>query len=288
MQKENSINSITIIGVGLIGGSLGLALKNRFPSITITGVGRNLNRLTLAQKSGCVDKVTTDLAFGVKDADIVVVCTPIKLTIEFIRKILPLVKQGCVITDVASIKYKIIDDLKTDVQKFRKIKDISFVGSHPIAGAEKSGFEYASKDLFKNSVCVVCYDKKLSSQDAFRKIKFLWKSVGAKVVHLDAKTHDKILAATSHLLHLISYGLVKQIASRKNYLTFTAGAYRDMTRIASSNPSLWAEICYFNRSFVLDEMNRFLKVIKQFKERLNDFKKLKRQIINSYKLKVRS
>lgn len=281
------VKSVSIIGVGLIGGSLGLALKERFPNITITGIGRDPERLTIAKKKGCIDNFTLDLVSGVENADLVVISTPIKLTIEFIKKVLPLVKDGCIITDVASVKYAVIKSVSKDVCKYRKIKNVNFVGSHPLAGSEKSGFEYADKKLFVGSVCVVCYDKKLSSREGFDTVKLLWENVGAKVVHLDPKEHDKIIAATSHLLHLVSYALVEQIVKRKGYQVFTAGAFRDMTRIAGSNPELWSEICYYNKTFLKNEIDRFLKIMKKFQNNLNDLEQLKKMLTIPYNLKTK-
>lgn len=288
MKFKNSLNSVAIIGVGLIGGSLGLALKEKMPKLTVIGIGRDEERLLLAKRKGCIDVYTTELISGVKDVDLVVVCTPIKLTIEFIKKLLPLVKNGCVITDVASVKHSVIRSVSHDVCKYRKIKDVSFVGSHPLAGAEKSGFEYADGKLFRGSVCVICYDKKLASVEALNIVKFLWETVGAKVVQLESEEHDKIVASTSHLLHLVSFALVEQIAKHKHYLNFTAGAYRDMTRIAASNPELWTEICYYNRTYLKKELDKFLKAVVKFKNKLSDFKQLKKLITRAYKLKTQS
>lgn len=280
------INSVSIIGVGLIGGSLGLAVKDRYKEIEVIGVGRNIERLKLAKEKGCIDKFTTELYDGVKNADVVVVSTPVGITSDFIKKIIPFVKNSCSITDVASIKYSIIKDVYSTVKKYRKLKDVNFIGSHPLAGSEKTGFEYADKDLFKNSTCVLCCDKQLCSDTGLKKITFLWETVGAKVVYLDAKTHDKILAVTSHMLHLISYLLVKQINTKKGYIKFTAGAYRDMTRIAGSNPELWSEICYLNREFVLEALTEFATELNNLCKVIKNFDKLKKLLTKIYKLKT--
>ncbi|MCX7716565.1 MAG: prephenate dehydrogenase [Endomicrobia bacterium] len=282
-----TINKISIIGVGLIGGSIGLAVKDKFPATEVIGIGRNLERLTLAQKNGCVDKITTDIYEGVKDADIVVVATPVGVTADFVKKVIPLVKNGCVVTDVASVKYKIIKDVSNTVKKYRKYKDVNFIGSHPLAGSEKTGFEYANKNLFFNSICVVCYNQQLCSKEGLGKIKLLWETLGAKVVQLDAKKHDKILAITSHMLHLISYILVKQINSKKGYVKFTAGGYRDMTRIAGSNPELWAEICYINKEFILQGLIEFNLELIKLKKNLKNFNKLKKFLTKVYNLKTK-
>ncbi len=287
MKSKYDINCISIIGVGLIGGSIGLALKEKYPKINIIGVGRNLERLKLAKQKGCIDKFTTDINQGVKDSDIVIVCTPVYVINKIILSILPFVKNGCIITDVGSIKYEIIKTINKELRKYKKLKNINFIGSHPIAGAEKTGVEFAKNDLFKNSVCVICYDDKMVNKISVKKIKFLWKSLGTKIVHLDAKKHDKILAATSHFPHIISYLLTKQINSRKEFINFVGGAYKDMTRIAASNPQLWTEICFINKIFVSKEIKKFITQLNNILKIINNFNKLKNFLKKCYELKIK-
>lgn len=283
----NYINSISIIGVGLIGGSIGLAIKEKYPGIEIVGVGRNIKRLKLAKQKGCIDKYTTDIKDGVKNADIVIVCTPISTIDKIIKFILPFLKENCLITDVGSIKYQIIRNVKKEIKKYKKLKNINFVGSHPIAGSEKTGVEFAKNDLFKNSICVICYDKEITERDAVKKIKFLWEGLGCKIIYLDARKHDKILSATSHFLHIISYLLTKQINSRKEFINFVGGAYRDMTRISASNPELWAEICHINKIFISHEIKKFIKELNKTLKILNNFKKIKKLLEKCYNLKIK-
>ena len=282
------IKQISIIGVGLIGGSIGLALKKCLSSVVIIGVGRNVDKLKIAKEKGCIDKFTTDIKEGVKDADIVIISVPVNLTIKFVELVLPYVKEDAVITDVASVKNEIIKKVKQKILKVKKTKKLHFVGCHPLAGLEKSGVEYAKENLFENSVCVICYDKTVCSKDALNKIKFLWETMKANVVELDPLKHDKILALTSHMLHIIAYVLAKQINSKKEYLKFTAGAYRDMTRIAASNPEMWAQICYMNRSFVKNELKKFLNLTKQVLNCLDNYNKLKKFFSTAYRLKLKS
>lgn len=281
------IKTIGIIGVGLIGGSIGLGLKDRLKYIEIVGIGRNEERLKQARDKGCVDRYATNLEIGVKDVDLLIIATPVQLTSRFIKESLNFVKNGCIITDVASVKRKIISDIYQDVIKYRQQKYISFIGSHPIAGSEKTGFEYSTKDLFKGSICVVCYDNKLSSYEGLKIIKYFWQLLGAKVKILTPQQHDRILASTSHLLHLISYALVKQINVKKNYVNFTGGAYRDMTRIASSNPQLWIDICSMNRDFIEKELKEFKKHIEELQVCIKDIKKLKKFLISAHKLAIK-
>jgi len=279
-----NINSIAIIGVGLIGGSIGLGIKNKNPKIKIVGIGRNNNHLKVAKQKGCIDLFTTDFKEGVKDADIVVISTPVKTIPEFIKQILPYVKTGCVITDVGSVKYEILKSIKEEIKKY---KDINFVGSHPIAGSEKKGVEFARQDMFENSVCVVCYDKEISTKEGLEKIKSLWKILDSRVILLEPRKHDRILALTSHFLHIVSYLLTKKINSKREYLNFVGGAYRDMTRVAASDPELWSEICFMNRKFIKREINIFIKELNKIVKIIDDFEKLKKILTKCYNLKIK-
>ncbi|MFN3551054.1 MAG: prephenate dehydrogenase, partial [Endomicrobiia bacterium] len=267
--------------------SLGLAIKEKYPEIEIIGIGRNLERLKLAKQKGCIDRFTTDLKQGVKNSDIVIVSTVVSVIDKIIISILPFVKNNCLITDVGSIKYKIIKSINKELKKYKNLKNINFIGSHPIAGREKTGVEFAKNDLFKNSVCVICYNDKMVNKDALEKIKFLWETVGAKIVRLDAKKHDRILAATSHFLHIISYLLTKQINSRKEFINFVGGAYRDMTRIAASNPQLWSEICFINKTYVSQEIKKFVKQLNKLLKIINNFEKLNKFLEKCYELKIK-
>ncbi|MCS7230518.1 MAG: prephenate dehydrogenase [Elusimicrobiota bacterium] len=276
------INNVTIIGVGLIGGSIGLALKEK-TQIKITGYGRDIERLKLAKEFGCIDNYTTDLKHSVEYADLVIVATPVELIGDFIIKILPYLKDECIVIDVGSVKYEIIKKVSKEIKKYKKI---SFIGCHPIAGSEKTGFEFANKDLFRDSVCVVCYYEKLASKEAYNKVKTFWELLGAKVINIDAKKHDKILSKTSHFLHVISYLIVNHVGKNKEYLNFTAGAYRDMTRIAASNPNLWAQICMMNKDFLEKDIDDFIKKLKEIKKIINNKHRLYKIFLKAYKLKI--
>ncbi len=275
-------DKICIIGVGLIGGSLASALKRSKLKIgKIVGVGRNINKLKLAKKLGVIDEFTTDFSEGVKDANVVVISTPVETIVPIFKKILPYLSPYTTVIDVGSVKLPIIKE----IQKIGENKNIDFIGTHPIAGSEKSGIQYANADLFKNATCVICYNRKLSTQESYKKIKLLWESIGAKVVNLSPEKHDKILSKTSHLLHLISYSLVHYLNKNKEDTKFVGGAYRDMTRIAGSNPVLWTNICYMNKKFIKREVNRFCKKLEKLYLLLDDYKKLLNFLTAAYKLK---
>jgi len=265
-----NFKKITIIGPGLIGGSIGLILKNKFGNkIGITGVGRNIKRLKLAKKFSAIDDYSLDIISSVKNKDLIIIATPVEKIVNIIKLILPHIKRDTLITDVGSIKHSIISELK-------KIKNnnLNYIGSHPIAGSEKTGIEYANINLFKNSVCVLCFDKKLSNKKYLKKLTTFWKILDSRVVLLNSLKHDKILAATSHFLHIISYLIAKQINSRKEYLNFIGGAYRDMTRISKSDIELWSQICSLNNKFIKKELNMFIVNLLKIKKIINNKKKL--------------
>ncbi|MCX7957218.1 MAG: prephenate dehydrogenase [Endomicrobia bacterium] len=280
-----NIKSVTIVGVGLIGGSIGLALREKKPSIEVIGFGRKLDRLKGAFKKGCISKYELDLQKSVEKSDLIIICTPVETIPYYINKILPLMKKFSIITDVGSVKYPIISKVRNNVFRYRKMEGINFIGSHPIAGSEKVGFEYSDKNLFKNSICVVCYNESMASKESFNKIKFFWNLIGAKVVELSANKHDEILSSTSHFLHILAYLIVYRVAKR-GYTHFTAGAYRDMTRIAASDPELWSQICYLNRKNILSEIEYYIKIFEKVKKYINDENLLKTFFLNAYRLKL--
>lgn len=280
------LKQVSIIGVGLIGGSVGLALKEVLPETKIIGFGRNLDRLKLAKGKGCIDEFTLDIKEATKNSDLVIIATPVETISDFVITILPYAKRNCIIIDVGSVKYEIIKKVSNNIKKYKQQKNVSFIGCHPIAGSEKAGFEFSNKDLFKNSVCVICYCKDLATKESYIKIKNFWKILGAKPIDLEPKTHDRILSSTSHFLHILSYLIVNYISKNRNYLNFTAGAYRDMTRIAASLPELWSQICFMNRRFLVKDIDSFIKILKDIKSLINNKEKLYKTFLKAYKVKI--
>lgn len=244
--------NIAIIGVGLIGGSIGLTLKKlkvKGEKLNVIGIGRNIKRLNLAKKLGAVDEITTDIKSGVKDADIIFICLPIGLIAKTVKKIIPFCKKTAIITDVGSVKTPIV----TDVEKFYT-EHSSFIGGHPIAGAEKTSVKFASQDLFRNAVIVLTPTRKVKKQ-AISTLKNLWRKMGGKVDVMSHQEHDSILSETSHLPHVIAFALVNSVDNVK----YTGSGFRDITRIASSDPHMWAEIIYNNRTNVRTAIRKFKK-----------------------------
>jgi len=242
---------VAIFGVGLIGGSIGLALKkSRFKIKKIIGLGRNIKRLKIAQKLGAIDEFTTNFQKAVRNADIIFICFPVALIPSTVKKILPFCKKEAVITDVGSVKQSIVKEIENYIFS-KNSSGPAFIGGHPIAGSEKTSVKYASENLFKNAV-VVLTPTKTSGKNSLKKIKQIWENMNAKVRIMSPEKHDKILSFTSHLPHVIAFSLVNTVDN----LEYTGGGFKDTTRIASSD-FMWADIIWENRSNIIYSIRKF-------------------------------
>ena len=270
---------VTIIGVGLIGGSLGMAIKSRRLAEVITGVTRHRSTLILAKKHNALDRSTLDSRKAVKDADLVIIAAPISRIVKIAKDIVPHLKPGCIVTDVGSVKGVIV----REIEKMARIrrKEIYFVGGHPMAGSEKSGVSFAKSDLFKNTICFLTSTPR-TDQRALNKVKNLWGKIGAVTEIVSPQKHDRIVAYISHLPHLLAYNLL--IVTPPQYYRYAAGSFLDMTRIVSSDPQLWQDVCRMNSGEIdrlLREHNISLNEIKgliasgRFKKLLNLFARAK-------------
>ncbi len=258
----NRINEVTIIGVGLIGGSLGLVLREKKIAKKIIGVGRREESLKIAQEKREVDEITTDLTSGVKDADLVVIATPLELTVETFRKILPHLKKGCVVTDVGSVKGPILESINSPF----------FIGGHPLAGSEKRGPQAARADLFRGATVVLTPVEK-TDEKALALVKSMWQDLGAKVLFLDCEIHDRLVAFTSHLPHILAASLtnlIGELAQEEERVLFLMGeGFRDTTRIAASPPRIWKEISFANRKEISKAIKRFKEILSEMEEALS-------------------
>lgn len=241
------MKNVCVVGVGLIGGSLGLSLRqSKSKSYRVTGVDVSKKILTKAKSRGAIDQGFLDFKLGVQEADVVVLCVPVQRLPAVLSKVIPFMKENAVLTDVGSVKGAVFSLVKAAL---RKRPDIQFVGGHPIAGSEKSGVENASKDLFAGVPCVMTLDG--ASGEATKVVQKMWRDAGGQVFFMSAKRHDQVLSLTSHLPHLIAYALMSVTESfSKNDPLFKklfAGAFRDATRVAGSDGELWSGIFSANK-----------------------------------------
>jgi cyclohexadieny/prephenate dehydrogenase len=255
------VDHLTIVGVGLLGGSVGLAAKVRDVAGRVVGVGRSEAALARGRAVGAVDTFTTDLAAGVATADVVVVCTPVDRVAADVLAAARAAKPTAVITDVGSTKAAIVTAVRAELAA----RGARFVGSHPLAGSEKQGADHARPDLFVGRVVVVTPvgDADLA---AAGKVERFWQALGATTVRMTPAEHDSALAVTSHLPHAAAAGLAG--ITPVDLLNLTAGGFRDATRIAAGDPDLWAAIFEANRDAVLHSLDRFAGRMDEFRRLL--------------------
>jgi len=255
------VQNLTIVGVGLIGGSVGLAAKARGAARRVTGVGRDPRTLERAIAEGAIDSFTTDLAEGVAEADLIVVCTPVDRVAADILAVAAAAPKRSVITDAGSTKGNIVRALAGKLPKTAP----AFIGSHPLAGSEKKGAAHARSDLFDNRLVIVTPTAE-TDLEALGVVELFWQALGARVVRMDPFEHDDALALTSHFPHAAASGLAA--ITPISLLGLTAGGFRDTTRIAAGDPDLWAAIFEANREAVGAATGRFIERMTEFQELL--------------------
>lgn len=249
------IERLCIIGVGLIGGSLARALKRAGACGDVVGCGRDEASLLRAVELGVIDRYHTDPAAAVEGADVIVLAVPLGTMESVMRVIAPAVGAKAVITDVGSAKGSVVAAAEA---AFGKVPG-RFVPGHPIAGTEKSGVEASFAELFRGRR-VILTPLPGTDADAHRQVRRMWESTGAEVVDMEVGHHDEVLAATSHLPHMLAFALVDTLArmhEKAEIFRYAAGGFRDFTRIASSDPAMWRDICLANREAVVAMMDRF-------------------------------
>jgi len=278
------IPRLAILGVGLIGGSLALALKQAGVVGEIVGIGRGLPNLEKALELGVVDRISQDPLAGVADADLVFMATPVTSLGPMAAKILPVMKPGAILTDGGSVKGVVIEAIEPLLPA-----GVQFVPGHPIAGTEKSGAEAAFPTLYQGRRCILTPTPAVSSE-ALEYVRRMWLLAGSDVVIMDVEKHDRILAAISHLPHMVAYALVNAVGSydrfEENILEYSAGGFRDFTRIASSDPTMWRDIALTNREALLEMVELFEKYLAELKddirrgegERLHEFFQRSKQL----------
>lgn len=243
-MTKKLFEKVTIIGVGLIGGSLARGLKTANCVDEVIGFGRNLGHLQQAVDLKVIDRAVVSLKDAVSESELIVVAVPVGNMAEIFTELAKYITADTIITDVGSVKGSVVRDAKKQLQDYFP----SFVPGHPIAGTENSGVAASSADLFSDHWVILTPDDS-TNPDALARVTALWQAVNAQVVNMDVKEHDSVLAACSHLPHMLAFSLVDMLAQQKNHeriFDLAAGGFKDFTRIASSDPSIWRDICLAN------------------------------------------
>jgi prephenate dehydrogenase len=252
---------ITIVGVGLLGGSLGLAIKKLRLGDEVVGFVRRASSIPECKKAKAVDTCTRDLQEAVADADLIVLCTPLAQMLPLLKEMLPSIKRGAIITDVGSVKATVVKELESLTAK----AGAHFIGSHPMAGAEKTGVAAARAGLFGNAVCVVTPTTR-SNPLALKKTEQFWTAVGARVVRLSPELHDQLVSRSSHLPHVAAATLANLVldpAHPKSQPLLCANGFRDTTRIASGSPEMWRDIAMANHKNLSKALEVFIRDLKK-------------------------
>jgi len=247
---------VALIGIGLIGSSLARALRRDSPGTAIVACARRAETLATVRRLELADETTDDPARAAAGADLVVIATPLSAYAEIGQRIAPALQPGAILTDVGSVKQAVIRDLQPHLPP-----GVHFVPGHPVAGTEHSGPEAGFAELFHGRWCILI-DLPETAPDAVARVERMWEQFGMRVVTMSADHHDKVLAVTSHLPHLIAYTIVGTATDLEDSLKsevveFSASGFRDFTRIAASDPVMWRDIFLNNREAVLEILQRF-------------------------------
>ena len=263
INSVSNYGTVTIVGVGLIGASLGLALKKAGVVTKVLGVGRSKENLDQAQKMGAIDGVV-DLVEAAKQSDVIVLCMPVAQMRAAFEIIEPHLEPRTMITDAGSTKGDVILAAKEVLGK----KACQFVPAHPIAGGAQHGASAAKADLFQGKQTIVCPLQENSPKDISLIMSF-WESVGSVVKKIGVVQHDAIYAAVSHLPHLLSYALMASVVNSEDAdqkLDHVGAGFKDFTRIAASSPEMWRDICIGNRAAILQELDRYLLIVNHMRK----------------------
>lgn len=267
INPDSNYGTVTIVGVGLIGASLGLALKQAGVVNTVWGVGRSQANLDQALKMGAIDGVV-DLVEAAKKSDVIVLCVPVAQMRKAFETIEPHLEAKTLLTDAGSTKGDVILAAKEVLGK----KACQFVPAHPIAGGAQHGASAAQADLFQGKQTIICPLQENSPQDtAF--ITGFWESVGAIVKKIGSVQHDAIYAAVSHLPHLLSYALMANVVNSEDAeqkLGHIGAGFKDFTRIAASSPEMWRDICLGNRTAILKELDQYLLIVNHMRKLVDE------------------
>lgn len=257
-RNPQMFRKVTVVGIGLLGGSLAMAIKKNHLAREVVGVSRRQAALQYALKNKIIDQGSSNIVKSVENADLVVLATPIQTILTLISTLGGHLKRGCIVTDVGSTKATIVQAAQKHFPSH-----VLFVGSHPLAGSEKKGIEFSTASLFEQSHCLLTPTDK-TNKGALEKVSEFWTKVGATVKTVSPDEHDAIVAYTSHVPHLLAYGLMDAIPG--DHLPFGATGLKDTTRIASSNPELWADICMQNAKNMTKSLDEIIRVVAGYRK----------------------
>jgi len=263
-ESDFRIKKVAILGMGLIGGSLALALQQKGLVEEVIGIDRKEENIKIAQAREAIHRGTTDFATGVKEADLVILATPVGAITELVRQITPYLKPGCLLTDVGSTKLKVVREVEAIIPSH-----LFFVGGHPMTGSDKSGMQAARADIFQGATYLFTPTEKTNLM-ALEAIKSLISSLGCKIMEMSPDQHDLAVASISHLPHILAVSLVSLVGKlsqeNTNLPYLAAGGFRDTTRVASSHPIMWRDICLTNKEGILQIIEEFENVLQETKK----------------------
>lgn len=258
---------VAIIGVGLIGGSLGMILKRKGLADRVIGIGRRVENLKTAVELGAIDRYVVDAKEAVRDADLVVLATPVDTYERHLKDWASCLKKGAVVTDVGSVKGQLVERSEQAMPA-----GVHFVGAHPIAGKEKTGVASGTDQLFKGARCILTPTSRTDVQ-ALEQVRTMWQEAGSQVLTMDPHLHDQILGAVSHLPHVAAFALINALADLRtqkipslDLAGHSGGGLRDTTRIAASSPEMWRDIFLWNRDNIVAFIEAYEQSLKQLKQ----------------------
>lgn len=282
--RENHpfFNKVTILGVGLIGASFAIAIKQQGICRKIVGYGRRKENLVTAKERNIIDSFELDPAEACKGSELVVFATPVGIFTDLAKKIRNSLAKNTLVTDVGSVKGRLVHDMEALMPD-----GVFFVGGHPIAGSDRSGIETAAAGIFRNANCILTPTRK-TEKKALEKVKTIWVTLGSVIKIIDPDEHDRIYAAVSHLPHIVAYEIVNTVADiDSSYLAFSGQGFRDVTRIASSHPGLWRDICILNKDNLIEYIEIFKNNLEKVSQylRSSDSESLEREFEKGRKLR---
>lgn len=256
-------NRLVIVGVGLIGGSLGLAARARGLVREVVGFGRTEANLKVALERGIIDSYAFDPAEAARDADLLLLAVPVEATKATAEKFIPFLPAGCIVTDAGSTKEQVVRTMEQTLPS-----TLPFVGAHPIAGTEHAGAAAAFATLFEKRLCVLTPTTQ-TDRTALARVRALWEGVGMRVAEMDILTHDRVLARVSHLPHMIAFSMMNAVLDTSlpgvDLLTYAGSAFSDLTRVAASPVEMWRDICTSNRDALLVAIDEFEQALARMK-----------------------